>query len=224
MASRRKTRAETRTGRRPLLLDTTTRETLLTAIASGVPVTHAATRAGIAVSTLMAWTARGRAARERTEATPPHPPEPDDDLYAEFLEAVERARADAVVGLVATVQKAARGGYIRSERTYTDEQGRLVREKTYADVDWRAAQFILERSFRSEFGKSSYVDVNLLGPGALGLPEPVQGQIGSGAAGLDERTVESLAEKVMAAARLREEERAFAESLEDVVDADVVED
>lgn len=222
MASRRKTRTETRTGRRPLLLDTTMRETLLTAIASGVPVTHSATRAGIAISSLMAWTARGRAARERAEATPPHPPEPDDDLYAEFLDEVERARADAVVALVATVQKAARGGYVRSEKTYTDEQGRLVREKVYADVDWRAAQFVLERSFREEFGKSSYVDVNMLGPGALGLP--VQGQIGSGPAGLDERTVEVLAEKVAEAARLRAEEAALSADAGDVVDADVVED
>lgn len=223
MARRHPRKSENTTGRRPLLLQGDTRQTVLDAIKAGVPIAHAATRAGIANSTLMSWAARGRAARERADAQ--QPPEPDDALYVEFLDDLERARAEAAHHLVATVQKAARGGYVKSERTYTDDEGRVVREKTYADVDWRAAQFLLERLFRQEFAKSTYIDMQVLQTpgalGALGLQE-VSPTPGAGS-GTDEQALAMLQQRLIEARSVRDRDEDI-DDLDDPIDAEVIED
>ena len=78
----------------------------------GVPIRHAAIAVGVAESTVHSWLQRGARAKS--------------GVYLEFLEAVTRAQAASVAGLVARVSKA-------------------------AETDWRAAAWLLTRSAPAEF-------------------------------------------------------------------------
>jgi hypothetical protein len=78
----------------------------------GVPIRHAAVAVGISESTIHGWMARGAKAKS--------------GVYLEFLEAVTRAQAASVAGLVARVSKA-------------------------AETDWRAAAWLLTRRAPAEF-------------------------------------------------------------------------
>jgi len=172
-----------RTARRPTALTEEVEKRLLEAIRGGVLLTHAAIYAGVAPSTFHGRVARGEAERERLDAG--GAPDPRERPFLELLENVTRARADAAVPNFALLQKAAQGGYVVKEttRTYVDEAGRRVTErtKTYADLDWRAAAKLLELSFPREFGRHMQLEVSgrdsgplqVQGwnrPGALGRP------------------------------------------------------
>lgn len=214
MGQRRK-----KTGGRTLLLkNDEIRRTLLDTVAAGVPVTYASTYAGISPATLMSWLAKGRQAQERRHASLPDE-DPNADVYVEFLEEVERARSRVVVRAVTQVQKIAQGGYLVSEKTYRDDDGRLVTEKTFAQPDLKASTFLLERSFRNEFGKSQYVELS-----TAGVPVGVEQGPGVGAA-VDAQVVEGLASRLAIAAAAKRDAEAFvARGGEEPVDAEVVED
>ena len=98
-------------------------------------------------------------------------------------------------------------------------------EKTLADPDWRASQFLLERLFRVEFGKLTTVDMQVMGPqggmSALGLPEAGPAQSSGG--GTDEQALASLSQRLIAAREVREP-REDIDDLDDPIDAEVISD
>jgi hypothetical protein len=206
-----------KTGGRTLLLkNPEVRKALLDTVAAGVPVTYAATYAGISPATLMAWLAKGRQAQERRHASLPDE-DPNAGVYVEFLEAVEHARSKVAVRAIGQVQKVAQGGYLVSEKTYRDDMGRLVTEKVYAQPEWKAASWLLERSFRSEFGRSQYIELS-----AAGVPVGVEQGPGVGTA-VDAQVVEGLAGRLAIAAAAKRDAEAFvARGGEEPVDAEII--
>ena len=128
------------------------RRRLLDAVQNGVPLTQAALYAGVGQRSFFRWMARGEAAQARLDD--PDDPEPltaDEETLRQFWTEVRHRRSQVAVRNVALVQKAAQGGYVRREkkRRYKDDSGRWVTETDteYADVDWRAAKFLLDTSF-----------------------------------------------------------------------------
>jgi len=108
---------------RPSKLTTSTTEAVTAGLTAGLYLDDAARAAGIAPSTLYAWLRRGRAAEVADT------PEPGDLEFLEFLEAVEKARAEARRAAVSIILDAARGGTWQAaawylERTAPDKYGR----------------------------------------------------------------------------------------------------
>lgn len=108
---------------RPSKLTPEVQQRLLQAIASGNTRKDAALYAGISVGTLEDWIGRGRGGGRR----PAHPP------YVAFVDALEKAEAQAVVRNVAIIQKAA------------------------ADT-WQAAAWWLERRRPDDWGRKERVE------------------------------------------------------------------
>ncbi len=90
----------------------------------GMPFAHAARRAGIGESTFYQWKQRGDAGEQP---------------FAEFLEAVESAKAECEAKQLQRIQRAARKGNWQAsawllERRYPDEYGRRDRHTVDATV------------------------------------------------------------------------------------------
>lgn len=158
-------------GGHPTLLTPDLTEQITAALKLGVPITTAAQAAGIAPGTLFRWIAQA---------------DIDDPRYAphrEFREAVARARAEGQIRHVALLNKAAQGGYKRKELTRTFADGTTETEVTYADVEWRASAFVLERSYARDFSKRETLEVSQ-SDGVEVVPGVGAGDAASGA-GLD---------------------------------------
>lgn len=116
------------------------RERFLTAIyPQGADNDLACEHAGVSRGTFYRWQARGRkvlAAREAADLQgEPRPPESEFDTYvADFIAAVERARADAEIAALTIIQAAAR-------------------------TDWKAAAWYLERTRKSKYARPGGVEV-----------------------------------------------------------------
>lgn len=122
-----------KTGKRPTQLDDPKVQLLLTALRAGNYFEHACAYAGIAPSTAYRWLERGR--KEQTDIEAGHEPEPDEAIYVELCNTIEKARADAVVANVAVIQNAARNG------------------------TWQAAAWWLERTMPNQFGRRQQLEV-----------------------------------------------------------------
>lgn len=97
-------------------------------ISGGNSLEVAAQASGITATTFFNWCARGRRERERLEQNPRLKPKKSEEIYVEFLEDVERARAEGEARLVLVVTKKAMN-------------------------DWRAAAWMLERKAPERWGK-----------------------------------------------------------------------
>jgi hypothetical protein len=100
------------------------------------------------------------------------------EAYRAYRARVLNARAKVAVVNVAVVARAAAGGQVVEEthRCYRDpETGEMVTEtrRKYALGDWRAAKWLLEASFRGEFGREELSRVAFTGEG--GRPVEVSG-------------------------------------------------
>lgn len=171
-------RSATRARTRSRIADETARRRFLEAVRTGTPYIHAARYAGIPERTLFRYLARGEVASGRLEDGEPVE-DPDDAVFAEFYRDTMRARSEGAVRSVALVQKAAAGGYVirRTSRSYKDAAtGRVITEtvEDLAPVDWKAAAFVLSKSYAAEFGPSAQ-QVELSGPGGgpvqVGAPD-----------------------------------------------------
>ena len=118
--------AAKKTGR-PRLLDEDKLERITSALRNGAYIEHAAQAAGIGVSTYHSWMDRGRTERDRRRAG--LNPDENEDIFVEFLEAVERAQSEAAVDLLGEIANHARNG------------------------TWQAAAWILERKFPRQWGR-----------------------------------------------------------------------
>jgi hypothetical protein len=150
---------------RPLAISGEREQRLLKAIRDGIPFVHAAIYAGVGQRTLFRTLERGEAAdmREREGERL----ELDDLRCRDFWREVQVARTAVMVRNVGVVEKGAQGGYVRKQkkRRYQDDDGKWITETEtdYADVDWRAARWLLEMSFAGVFGPGAQ-RVELSGP------------------------------------------------------------
>jgi len=108
-------------------------EGIVTAIRLGNFQDHAALANGISTATFYAWLERGKKERERLEALPNATPKPDETIFVDFLEAIEKAKAEAVLRNVSIIQKAASVG------------------------SWQASAWWLERTQHQLYGRKQQV-------------------------------------------------------------------
>ncbi len=106
----------------------------------------AAGASGISRSTFFAWMVRGKTEQERLRAYPNSPVRPDEAIYLEFMNAVEKARDEATARNVAIIQREASKG------------------------TWQAAAWWLERTRQHTFGRKERVEMT----GENGAPLRIQ--------------------------------------------------
>lgn len=107
-------------------------EGIINSIRLGNYQDHASLANGISVSTFYNWLERGKKERERIEDLELSP-NPKEALYLDFLEAVEKAKAEAIQRNVGIIQKAASIG------------------------SWQAAAWYLERTVPTIYGRKQQV-------------------------------------------------------------------
>jgi len=141
-------------GRKPSKVDDPKVKLLLQALSAGNYVEVSCAYAGISVATVYQWLEKGRQEKQRIENG--GKPDPNKATYVELLEAIETARAKAVVANVAIIQQAARNGTWQAaawwlERTNPQQFGRKVQ----AEVTGRISVDDLERRMLELIGDDS---------------------------------------------------------------------
>jgi hypothetical protein len=121
------------------------------AVTVGVPLVEAAALAGIDKATVLEWMARGEGRHQR----------PSRAIYADFADAITRARAIDESRRIARLEQAGRGGAVVHEKTVTFPDGRHVTERTYTPPDWRADAFVLERRYPERWGRHVQADLTI---------------------------------------------------------------
>lgn len=144
----------TKRGRKPPSMSDERIKALLQALQGGNYIETACAYAGIAVSTVYYWLDRGRTEKARRDSG--ETPDKTKDVYLELLEAVEKARAQAVVANVTIVQQAARSGTWQAaawwlERSMPQQYGRRLQAEvttsvTIEDLERRMLEFISDDS------------------------------------------------------------------------------
>jgi transposase len=135
-------------GRQSLLTPERTKK-VCDLIVAGNDQETAAVAAGIPKSSHFAWLARGREERDRLAADQKAKPRKSEAAYLEYLEAIEKARAEREARLVLLIAKAAQ------------------EPKT-----WTAAAWLLERSERTKWGRVTRTEIT----GADGAPVQIEEQ------------------------------------------------
>lgn len=131
--AKKKTATSKKVGRTSPLENPQIHEELINMIHIGVPVRHACQAVGINEKTFYNWLSRGMTERDRLNTIENAKPNPTEVVFYEFLQAVERARAEAVAKKVAVITKSSAS-------------------------DWRAAAWWLERQSPAEFGKTERIE------------------------------------------------------------------
>jgi hypothetical protein len=144
------TKPKSNAGRKTLLLDTVIEQTLLDYIRIGTPIRVAVASTGIAEKSFYSWMARGLAERERLSLVKGAKENPTEVIFLQFLQQVERAKAEAITKKVAVIAKSGNEG------------------------DWRAAAWWLERQMPEEFGKTDKLEIG----GNNGEPIRIQVEMG----------------------------------------------
>ncbi|MGW0562976.1 hypothetical protein ACWDZ4_20710 [Streptomyces sp. NPDC003016] len=147
---------------------------LIEASRAGLAVDLAAVNAGISRATFLRWMAYGRT--EAVDRSAGQEPDPELDVFVDFFEKVERARAAAALSAALDIRRASRGGIITKEthRKFDPHSGKVL-EETVIDKtppDWRAGAWYLERQHRKQYGKEDHLEVELTG--AAGGPVAVE--------------------------------------------------
>jgi hypothetical protein len=167
-----------------------------------IPITTAATLAGIGQSTLFQWLRIAEDAREQIDAWQEQhgaglPPDVDDSALrlVQFAERIAQARAKSEAATVKSVAKAIDGGYLVSEEPALNadgmpiynEDGELAMKRRWAEPDGKLGLEFLSRSHPDRWGKQGAVQVEISGPGGA----PVQVEQGAQIASIAERLAQT---------------------------------
>ena len=124
-----------RTGRRTLALNEEIKQAVLDSLTAGNYLETAAAYAGISRATLFDWLDKGRKAQERfAKGVPDNEMLPNDQLFSDFLDAVEVAQARSEVRMVAVIQ-------------------------SKATENWQAAAWWLERARPRKYGRLDRAEI-----------------------------------------------------------------
>ena len=137
---------------RPTKLTPRLQEVITQAVSLGVPVVSAGLYAGVSKACILQWLQRGQGT---------HPDRPATRAYVDFVDAIEKARAQDEVRRVARLEQAASGGAITYEKTTTYPDGRVTREVRLSEAQWTADAWVLERSRPESWGRKERVDLRM---------------------------------------------------------------
>lgn len=151
---------------RPTKLTPRLQEMITQAVALGVPVVSAGLYAGVCKACILRWLQRGSGT---------HPDLPATKIYIDFVDAIEKARAQDEVRRVARLEHAPRGGQVTYEKTITYPDGRVTREVRTSEAQWTADAWVLERSRPESWGRKERVDLRMTIEAAASR---VEGQFG----------------------------------------------
>lgn len=129
---------------RPTLLSTERANQIAALIVAGNDQETAALASGVSKSAHYNWLARGRAERDRLDSNPKLKPKASEMPFLEYVEAIEKARAEAEARLVLRIAKAAE------------------EPKT-----WQAAAWLLERRDPKRWGRVSRTEISGPDGGAI---------------------------------------------------------
>lgn len=128
---------------RPSLLTPERQAVIVEWTAEGNRVENAAAAAGVNAATFHNWMARGRVERDRLARTPKGKPRASEVRYLEFLEAIEKARAEALATAIGEIRKAGQRDWKAlawwAERTYPELYGRPWRPQGDKESDGKGA-------------------------------------------------------------------------------------
>jgi len=146
----------TQRGRKAPTLDDSKVKLFLQALTAGNYVEVSCAYAGLSVATVYQWLEKGKAEKAESRRDNGQKPDIHKTTYIELLEAIESARAKAIVGNVAVIQKAARDGTWQAaawwlERTNPQQFGRKIQ----AEVTGRISIDDLERRMLELIGDDS---------------------------------------------------------------------
>jgi hypothetical protein len=133
-------------------LTTALQEQLCAAVALGVAPSTAGAYLGIGKAVVLEWIARGEGRHASRGPT---------RLYADFAEAIEKARAQDELRRMGRLEQAARGGQVVSEKTTRFADGRTVTERQYTRPEWTADAWVLERTRPDQYGRRDRLHVQL---------------------------------------------------------------
>lgn len=125
---------------------------IIRAVAHGMALEPAAQLVGIDGKTATEWYRRGEGLMPTRPSTP---------LYAAFAAAVKKARAQDEARRVRRITKAGQGGTVVYEKITTYPDGRELKEVRYADPQWTADAWVLERSRPESWGKKERIDMRV---------------------------------------------------------------
>lgn len=152
---------------RPTKLTPVIAQAITAAVSGGVPYLRAAALAGIEERTALLWLARGQRV---VQGMPPKEP------FIQFFQAITQARAQDEARRVLRINQAGQGGQVvyrretqvtyRKTTTYKDgsvtvEERSTPGEERYAQADWAADAWHLERSRPDDWGRKDRVDLRL---------------------------------------------------------------
>lgn len=133
---------------RPTVLTDDVQDRIVSAVRAGSYLDDAASYAGIARQTLWRWLSAGRTAQDKIDN--------DEDItdhehrLVEFCNAVEKARADAVIRNIGIIQQAAQDG------------------------SWQASAWYLERTNPRKWGRHETVEITGADGGAIQVEHSVK--------------------------------------------------
>jgi hypothetical protein len=136
---------------RPTKLTPQAQDMICRAVTLGVPVVSAALVAGISKGAVLQWLQRGEGRHAR----------PATQVYVNFVDAIEKARAQDEARRVARLEQAARGGQVVYEKSTTYPDGRVTREVRLTEPQWTADAWFLERSRPEVWGRRDRLAVQV---------------------------------------------------------------
>jgi len=140
-------------------------EQIVERVRTGLDLTDAAASANITKQTIWNWRRRGALNRALVAQGKPLATD-DGDAYVKFVDALERAEAEAELVRLAIIQRAAEGGFKTTRETIKyDAAGDVLERTVVTEVSlpqWTAAAWYLERRHARKYGRKSQLAAEAL--------------------------------------------------------------